>query len=70
MPDFSMDNNSELEMPSGGNDTGLPGLSMDYYGDGMDYHDNQDYVNPFDIGYIRIIFILLYSTVFACCFIG
>ena len=35
-----------------------------------DYAGGLEYNNPFDLLSIRIIFILLYGLVFACCFIG
>ena len=35
-----------------------------------DSEGGHDYLSPFDITYIRLIFIILYSTVFACCFLG
>lgn len=30
----------------------------------------EEYEGPFDIVYIRVLFIILYSSVFACCFVG
>ena len=54
--------------------TGMNGYSnyqtMDYDSEDMNSTNETDYVNPFTVPAVRIIFIFLYSLVFACCFVG
>ncbi len=40
------------------------------YMDGINGTEGEIYDNPFDLPAVRIIFILLYCIVFACCFFG
>ena len=43
---------------------------MDYGFNEFNKTDQLDYDNPFNVPAVRIIFIFLYSLVFACCFFG
>ena len=69
---------SEKEDPVNGNltyvTTGMNAYSnyqtIDYDSEYMNRTNETDYVNPFTVPAVRIIFIFLYSLVFACCFFG
>ena len=53
-----------------GLDAGIHDAGDYLYMDGINSTQEEAYDNPLDLPAVRIIFILLYSIVFACCFFG